>query len=64
MDGNSDDMVSFYEWMGAVTMEGYPKMFECANFDDLSLHLKHKTLRINDVHGYFVNQVCVIYVEI
>ena len=60
MDGNSDDMVSFYEWIGAVIMEGYPEMFECTDFDDLSHHVKHRTLCINDVHAYFVNQVCVI----
>ena len=60
MNGNSDDMVSIYEWKGACSTVGYPKMFECTNFDELSLHLKHRTFRINDVNAYFVNQVCVI----
>jgi hypothetical protein len=60
MNGNSDDTLSFYEWKGACTSVGCPKMFECTNFDELTLHLKHRMFCINDVNAYFVNQVCVI----
>ena len=59
-NGSCDDMVTLYEWIGEVSRNGSPKMFECVTWDELSVHLNIVTLRIDDVNGYFVNQVCLI----
>jgi hypothetical protein len=59
-NGSGDDMLTMYEWIGKVSKDGTPKMFDCVSWDELSVHLNLVTLRIDDVKGYFVNQVCLL----
>ena len=60
-NGSRNDMLTMYECIGdVVSNDGSPKMFECVSWEELSVHLNLVTLRIDDVNGYFVNQVCLI----
>ena len=64
LDSKSEDVVTLYEWTGEVSATGSPLMFACNTWEELSVHLKLKTVRIDDVRGYFVNQVCIIPVRL
>jgi len=63
LNGNNDDKVTVYEWIGDVSADGSPEMFQCATWDELSVHLKHVTLCIDNVNAYFVNQVSPISIN-
>ena len=56
----TEDVVALYEWTGEVSATGSPLMFACNTWKELSVHFKLKTVQIDDVRGFFVNQVCII----
>ena len=64
LSGNTDDKVTLYEWIGDVSADRSPKMFQCDTWDELSVHLKHVTLCIDEMNAYFFNQVSPISITL
>jgi hypothetical protein len=58
-DANAADehKVSLYEWVGRVSICGEPDLFHCKSWNDMLSHLTLVTYSVDDLNGYFVNQV-------
>ena len=58
-DANAADVhkVSLYEWVGTVTICGEPDIFRCLSWNEMLSHLTLVTYSVDDLNGYFVNQV-------
>ena len=53
--------LSLYEWVGDTSICGTPDFFSCKTWEDMSCHLKRVTYLVDELTGYFVNQVMFIY---
>ena len=51
------DVMSCFEWLGKATCTGTPDMFLCSNWNAMACHLKLVMYPVNELVGYFVNQV-------